>query len=79
LTKGRLFDGIGHHGSLGLLIHSIFGVGFAAVLVNKGFDSALFNGILIAVEGVTGKSDVRQALDTLPSSSARFNNPILCL
>ena len=56
LAMGRLLNGTGHHSRLGLLVHSVFNVGFAAALVYQSLDAALLDGILIAIEGVSGKS-----------------------
>jgi hypothetical protein len=76
---GRLLNGIGHHGCLCLFIYSVFNIGSAAALIDEGIDPTIFNGVLIAVEGVTGRPLIRQALATLPNSSDRIHNPILCL
>jgi hypothetical protein len=43
LPIGRLFNGIGYYRCLGLLIDSVFLVGFTSAFVYKGLDAALRN------------------------------------
>ena len=49
---GRLLDGISYHCGFGLLIDSVFLVGFATVLDHKGVVTALLNGFALAVKGI---------------------------
>jgi len=52
LPMGRLLDGISYHCGFGLLIDSVFLVGFATVLDHKGVVTALLNGFALAVKGI---------------------------
>jgi hypothetical protein len=36
-------------------VYAVFDVGLAPVLIDEGIDGALFNSVLVAVKGITGK------------------------
>ena len=50
----RLFNGIGHYSSLCIFVHAVLDIGFTASLIND-IDAAVFDSVLVALEGVTGK------------------------
>jgi len=64
LPISGLLNGIGHDSSLGRFVCAVLDIGFAAVLIDDGIDTALFDGFLVSVEGITGE----------PHDTAGFGN-----
>jgi hypothetical protein len=52
----RLFNGLSHHNGLGIIINSVFLIGFTSILIEQGIHATCFVGGVVAVKGVTGKA-----------------------
>ncbi len=87
LTIGRKLQRGFDHRLLGGFTDAVGKIGFAPGALEQGLDAAFLNRGLVAVKGVARHAHdlagtwqgTWQAFDTLPSSSARFSNPVLCL
>ena len=83
LTMGRKLQRGFDHRLLGGFTDAVGKIGFAPGALEQGLHAAFLNRGLVAVKGVARHAHdlagTWQAFDTLPSSSARFSNPVLCL
>jgi hypothetical protein len=79
LTMGRLFHRILNYRLLDGRIDPVLQVRCPPVLLEQDIDSIGLHRLLVAIERIPRYAHmIRQALETLSSSSARFNSPILC-